>query len=118
MVIKGFKKYGISLAIDNSEDDEINVKCLEGYQIESDDDDPFATSEDCSDSDSSSENDDLDSGDEDCVDKDCDVPFTMPFNLITNEECLLPSDSAFNYSVEFQEVTEDYFTLQSPACVY
>lgn len=49
MVIREFKKYGISLAIDSSEDDEINVKGLEGYQIESDDDDPFATSEDCSD---------------------------------------------------------------------
>lgn len=47
--------------------------------------------------DSSSENNNLDSVDEDCVDKDCNVPFIVPFNLITNGECLLPPDSAFDY---------------------
>ena len=90
---------------------------MEGYQIESDDDDSFATLEDCSGGDSFSESDDLESGDEDCVDKDCDVLFTMPFNSIT-KECLLPPDSTFDYCVEFQEVAEDYFTLQSPASVH
>lgn len=98
-MIRGFKKCGISVATDSSEDDEINVKDLEGYQIESDDDDPFTTSKDCSHSDSSRENDNLHSGDEDCVDKDCDVPFTVSFNSIANKECLLPPDSAFDYCV-------------------
>ena len=31
MVIRGFRKCGISVAIDSSEDDEINIKGLEGW---------------------------------------------------------------------------------------
>ena len=54
---QGFRKCGISVAIDSFEDDEINIKGLEGYQVKSDDDDPFATSEDNSDG--------LDSGEHD-----------------------------------------------------
>ena len=46
MVIRGFKKCGISVAIHGSDDNEINIKGLEDYQVESDDDDPFATSDD------------------------------------------------------------------------
>ena len=44
MVIRGFRKCGISVAIDSSEDDEINIKGLEGYQVESDEDESFAIS--------------------------------------------------------------------------
>ena len=46
VVVRGFKECGISVAIDGSEDDEINIKGLENYQVESDDDDPFVTSGD------------------------------------------------------------------------
>ena len=89
MVIRGFQKCGISIAIDGSEDDEINIKDLENYKVESDDDDPFATSDD---DDSSSDGNSPGSGDEekhneegwDCG-NDHDVPFTVPFNSITNE---------------------------------
>ena len=41
MVIRGFKKCRVSVAIDGSEDGEINIKELENYEVESDDDDPF-----------------------------------------------------------------------------
>ena len=44
MVIRGFRKCGISVAIDSSEDDKINIKGLEGYQVESDEDKSFAIS--------------------------------------------------------------------------
>ena len=57
-VVRGFKKCGISVAIDGSEDDEINIKGFENYKVESDNDDPFATSDD---SDSSTDNDSLSS---------------------------------------------------------
>ena len=38
MVVRGF---GISLAIDVSEDDDINIKAIENYQVDGGDDDPF-----------------------------------------------------------------------------
>ena len=43
---QGFKKCGVSVAIiDGSEDNEINIKDLEDYEVESDDDDdPFVSS--------------------------------------------------------------------------
>jgi len=60
MVVRGFKKCGIcgiSVAIDGSEDNEIHIKDLEGYKVESDDDDdPFVSKNDCS-SDTCSSND-------------------------------------------------------------
>ena len=45
MVIRGFKKCGVAVAIDGSEDNEIHIKDLEDYDVESDDDDPFVSSE-------------------------------------------------------------------------
>ena len=41
MVVRGFRKCGISLAIDGSEDNDINIKGIENYQVDSGDDDPF-----------------------------------------------------------------------------
>ena len=46
MVCRSFKKCGISVAIDGSEDDEINIKGLEDYSVgdegdATDDEDPF-----------------------------------------------------------------------------
>ena len=41
MVVRGFRKCGISLAIDDSKDDVINIKGIENYQVDSGDDDPF-----------------------------------------------------------------------------
>ena len=54
VVVRGFKKCGISVAINGAEDDEINIEGLENFKVESDDDDPFATSDD---SNSSTDND-------------------------------------------------------------
>ena len=45
MVIRSFKKFGISVAIDGSEDDEINITGLEDYRVGDEEDqenDPFA----------------------------------------------------------------------------
>ena len=130
---QGFRKCGISVAIDSSEDDEINIKGFDGYQVESDDD-LFASSEDDSDGLNSGEHDndedndeehgneddsDEEDGDEEDSDEDnfakenCDVPFTVPFQSITNEERFLPPTNVFDYPycVEFQDVAEDYFRL-------
>ena len=41
MVIRAFKKCGISVAIDSSEDEEININNIEDYEVESSDEDPF-----------------------------------------------------------------------------
>ena len=51
MVRRSFKKCGISVAIDGSEDDEINIKGLEDYSVgdegdATDDEDPFADLDD------------------------------------------------------------------------
>ncbi len=59
MVIRSFKKTGIAIAADRSEDNEINIEGLTGYTIESEEDDEL-------DSDDSSEDDpfaDMDSSD-------------------------------------------------------
>lgn len=111
MVIRGFRKCGISVAIDSSEDDEINIKGFGDYQVESDDDDDlFGTSEDDSDGldsgdeehdkeednnkergseeDSDEEDDNEEDGDEENSDEDNfaeDIPFTKPFHLISNK---------------------------------
>ena len=54
MVIRGFKKCRVFVAIDGSEHNEIHIKDLEDYDVESDDD-PFVSSEDGSESDCSSD---------------------------------------------------------------
>ena len=41
MVIRAFKKCGISVAIDGSEDEEMNINNIEDYEVESSDEDPF-----------------------------------------------------------------------------
>ena len=46
MIIRGFRKYGISVAVDGSEDNNYNIKGLENYQVDSDDDDPFLSEDD------------------------------------------------------------------------
>ena len=46
MIIRGFRKCGISVAADGSEDNDINIKELENYQVDSDDDDPFESEDD------------------------------------------------------------------------
>ena len=40
MVIRGFRKCGISLPTDGSENN-ISIKGIENYQVDSDDDNPF-----------------------------------------------------------------------------
>lgn len=126
MVIRGFRKCGISVAIDSSEDDEINIKGFGDYQVESDDDDDlFGTSEDDSDgldsddeehgkegdndkehgneADSDEDDDNEEDGDEKNSDEDNfakDIPFTKTFQSITNEEYFLPpiATNVFHYS--------------------
>ena len=46
MVVRGFRKCGIPLAIDGTEDDDINIKGIENYQVNSDNDDPFESESD------------------------------------------------------------------------
>lgn len=46
MVIREFRKCGNSVAIDGSEDDDINIKGLENYLVDNDDDDPFESKDD------------------------------------------------------------------------
>ena len=47
MIIRGFRKCGISIPVDGSKDDDINIKELEKYQVDSDDDDdPFESEDD------------------------------------------------------------------------
>ena len=41
MIIRGFRKCGISVAVDGSEDNDINIKGLEKYKVDRDDNDPF-----------------------------------------------------------------------------
>ena len=146
MVIRAFRKCGISVAIDSSEDDKINIKGLGGYQVESDNDDLFATSEDDSDGldsgdeehdneedndkgrgneeDSDEEDDNEEDGDKENSDEDnfaeenCDVPFIVPFHSTTNEEYFLPPANVLDYPycVEFKDVAEDYFRLFKSIC--
>ena len=51
MVIRSFKKCGISVPIDGSEDDRIHIQGLDDYAVEDDmeytDDDPFSDEEEC-----------------------------------------------------------------------
>lgn len=116
-VVRGFKKCGISVTIYGSEDTEINIKALEDYQVDSDDDDPFATSGDndsSTDKNSSGsgdeiEEDGLSSGDEE--DWCSDVPFTVPFNSITYEECLVSPTTDIDNWVELEDVVEDHFIV-------
>lgn len=52
MIIRSFEKCGLSVAVDGSEDDKINIEGIDEYSIpdeeddESDDEDPFATTDD------------------------------------------------------------------------
>ena len=46
MVVRSFRKCGISVAIDGSEDSDININGLENYSVESDDESGDATDED------------------------------------------------------------------------
>ena len=41
MVVRGFRKCWISLAIDGSKDDDINIKGIENYWVDNGDDDLF-----------------------------------------------------------------------------
>ena len=120
-VVSGLKKCGISVAIDGSEDNEINIKGFEDYQIVSDDDNPFATSGDSdSSTDSNSSGSVLSSGDEieevglsSGDEEDCgsDVSFTVQFNSITNEECLLSPTKDLDDWVELEDVVENHFIV-------
>ena len=52
MVIRSFKKCGISVPVDGSEDDGIHIQGLDDYTVEEDDvdytdDDPFSNEEEC-----------------------------------------------------------------------
>ena len=44
MVIRAFIKHGISVAVDSSEDEEININNIEDYEVESNDEDLFERS--------------------------------------------------------------------------
>ena len=115
-MIRGFRKCEISIAIDGSEDNEVNIKDLENYKVESDDDDPFATSDDndsFSDGNSPGSGDKEEYNEEGCDKEDCgndhDVPFTVPFNSITNEECFPSLCSNLDYCVDLDNLVEDNF---------
>ena len=69
MVVRGFRKCGISLAIDGSKDD-INIKGIENYQVDSGDDDSFESEGD------SFENDLSESDTAPSTDDDVDVQIT------------------------------------------
>jgi hypothetical protein len=50
VIIRSFKKYGISIPVDGSEDSQINIQGLEDYAVEEDDSeytdrDPFSDDE-------------------------------------------------------------------------
>ena len=38
IIVRSFKKCGIALAIDGSEEEEINIQGIDGYNVEDDDD--------------------------------------------------------------------------------
>ena len=46
MIIRSFKKCGISVAVDGSEDDQINIETLNDYIVGESDDDDEATDDD------------------------------------------------------------------------
>ena len=46
MIVRSFKKCGIALAIDGSEDEDINIQGIHGYNVEDDDDEEFTDEED------------------------------------------------------------------------
>ena len=72
-MIRGFNKCGVSVAIDGSEDNEIHIKDLEDYDVDSDGDDPFVSTE-SEDGDSKSDNDPFVSSEsEDGSETDCSI---------------------------------------------
>ena len=125
-VVRGFKKCGISLAINGAEDDEINIDGIENDKVESDDD-PFATSDD---SDSSTDNDSLDSalssGDEIVEDglsssdeenfSDNEENFSNDEEKLSSDEENLSSDeenfsSNVPFTAPFNSITFEEFTV-------
>ena len=113
MVMRGFKKCGISVSVDGSEDDQINIKDLEGYAVDdSDESDPFASSDSSS---SASDSDDSQCDDDEIIlsSEDDDETLlqmsTAPFNSITDEETFRPF-LWINYPVDLQAISQDYFT--------
>ena len=119
MVIRGFKKCGVSVAINGSEDNEINIKDLEDYEVESDDDDPFVSSEseDGSESDRSSDTCSSDdytivlSSESDDDDSQTFPKLTVPFDLITNQERFPPFAGGFINLLEVRDTPDEYFTI-------
>ena len=109
MVIRGFKKCGISVSVDGSEDDQINIKDLEGYEVES-------TSSNSSDSnsDDASQCDDsvniLSSEGEPSNDETLLQTSTEPFNSITDMQIFRPF-LWMDYPVDVDSIAQDYFTV-------
>ena len=102
MVIRGFRKCGISLPIDESEDDDINIKGIENYQVDSDDSDPFESEdesfEDESDLASSTEDDDTAENNYTLVES------TVPEDSITLSETFVSIPTSFEFVPEDIEV--------------
>jgi len=109
MVMRGFKKCGISVSVDGSEDDQINIKDLEGYPVDdSDESDPFASSDSSS---SASDSDDSQCDDDEIIlsSEDDDETLlqmsTAPFNSITDEE-KFRLFLWMNYPVDLQAISQ------------
>jgi len=118
MVIRGFKKCGVSAATDGSEDNKIHIKDLEDYDVESNDDDPFVSSEsedgserDCS-SDIHSSSDDgtivLSSESDD--DSQVLPKLSVPFDSITNPERFSPFTGGF-IDLTVRDTPDKFFTI-------
>ena len=60
MVVRGFRKCGISVAIYGLEDTDININRIENYKVESDDEDAFESNPDDENDDDNSNEDDSD----------------------------------------------------------
>ena len=104
MSLKGFKKCGVSVAIDGSEDNEIYIKNLKDYGVESDDNDPFVSSE-------SEDNGETDcSSDIHCSGDDSQtIPkLSVPFDYITNPKHFSLFAGGF---IEVRDTSDEYFTI-------
>ena len=106
MIIRGFRKRGISVAVDGSE---MNIKKLENYQVDSDDNDPFESEDDSfgdeSDSASSTE-------DEGTLDS----SYTLAESTVLEESITLSEVMVFPpTSSEFVHVDVENIILNLPA---
>ena len=108
MVVREFRKYGISLAFDDSEDDNINIKGIENYQIDSGNNDPFERESD-SFEDDLSESDTAPSTDDDVDVQTTEVEVVSDGENSISDLCESTLDS--NCTLAGSIVPEDFITL-------